>query len=105
MREGREPGGSRARVAQARSTERSRSSAPELDTKYWLALALYGFLALLAWFTMGAGKVLVMGRPVEMRWIPLLVLGGLALRTMLARHAERIHDGGEEDGGSALDGK
>jgi hypothetical protein len=53
-------------------------------------LLLYVVLGLLVWFTMGEGKVLVMGRPVEMRLVPLVILGGLALRTILARQAERI---------------
>ncbi len=102
MREGREPGGSRARLAQARPAESLRSPASEpaseLDRKFWPALSLYGLLALLAWFTMGPEKVLVMGRRVEMRWIPLLVLGGLALRTMMARRAEKIRSAGEKGG-------
>jgi hypothetical protein len=46
---------------------------------------------------MDAGKVMVMGKPVEMRWIPLIIIGGLALRTVLARSAERIRRGGEKD--------
>jgi hypothetical protein len=49
----------------------------------------------LVWFTMGEGKVLVMGRPVELRLVPLMVIGGLALRTVLARQAEKIRRGGE----------
>jgi len=39
----------------------------------------------------------VMGKPVEMRWIPLIIIGGLVLRTVLARSAERIRRGGEKD--------
>jgi hypothetical protein len=31
-----------------------------------------------------------MGRPVELRLVPLVVIGGLALRTVLARQAEKI---------------
>jgi hypothetical protein len=41
-----------------------------------------------------------MGKTVEMRWIPLIVIGGLALRTVLARQAERIRHSGDEDSGS-----
>jgi hypothetical protein len=66
----------------------------DLDRKYWAALALYGILALLAWFTLGEGKVLVGNRLVEMRVLPLVVLGGFALKTVLARHAEKIRRGG-----------
>ena len=53
-------------------------------------MALFAVLAALVWFTMGEGTVLVFGRPVEMRLIPLIVIGGLALRTVLARQAEKI---------------
>ena len=74
------------------------SSGSDLNRKFWIALALYGVLGLLVWFTMGEGKVLVMGRPVEMRLVPLVILGGLALRTVLARQAERIRRGGDESG-------
>jgi hypothetical protein len=40
----------------------------------------------------------VAGRPVELRLLPLVVLGGLALRTVLARHAEKIRRSGNGDG-------
>jgi len=66
----------------------------DLERRFPVALALYVVLAVLVWFTMGEGKVLVMGRPVELRWLPLIVIGGLALRTVLARQAERIRRDG-----------
>ena len=59
-----------------------------------MALALFAILAALVWFTMGEGTVLVYGRPVEMRLVPLIVIGGLALRTVLARQAEKIRGPG-----------
>jgi hypothetical protein len=62
----------------------------DLDRKYWMALGLFGILAALAWFTLGAGSVLVMGKPVELRLVPLLILGLFAFRTYLARQADRI---------------
>jgi hypothetical protein len=71
-----------------------------LDRRYRVALALYAVLAALAWFTLGEGKVLVAGRPVELRLVPLVILGGLALRTVLARQAEKIRRGGDGGGGS-----
>ena len=74
------------------------NSGSDLDRKYWVALALYAVLALLVWFTMGEGKVLVVGRPVELRLVPLVIIGGLALRTVLARQAEKIRRGGDEGG-------
>jgi len=74
------------------------SSGSDLDRKYWLAMALYAVLATLAWFTIGEGNVFVWGRPVEMRMVPLVVIGAMALRTVLARQAEKIRRGGDEGG-------
>ena len=69
-------------------------SRADLDRKFWWAIALYAVLAALVWFTMDAGKVIVFGRPVELRLVPLVILGGLALRTVLARQADRVRRGG-----------
>ena len=88
-------------AGQKRRHEELYSTGSELDRKYWMALALYAILAVLVWFTMDAGTVLVMGRPVQMRLIPLVVIGGLALRTVLARHADKIRHSGEDGGSSA----
>jgi hypothetical protein len=66
--------------------------------RYPIALVLYAVLAVLSWFTL-EGKVLVLGRPVELRLVPLIIIGGLALRTMVAMQADKIRrDGGK--GGS-----
>ncbi|MGP8176116.1 MAG: hypothetical protein ACLP7O_16445 [Terracidiphilus sp.] len=85
-----------------------KSADSDLDLKFWVALGLYGILAGLAWFTLGGDKVLVpwfdlsdwkivaSSKPVQMRLIPLIVLGGFALRTVLARQAERIRRGREK---------
>jgi hypothetical protein len=93
-----------------------KSTDSDLDRKFWIALGLYGILAGLAWFTLGEDKVLVpwfdlsdwkivaASRPVQMRLIPLIVLGGFALRTVLARQAEKIRRGGDKGGGSAPKG-
>ena len=81
-----------------REEAKGHSTGSELERKYWLALGLYGALAVLIWFTMDAGTVQVEGRPVEIRLVPLVVIGGLVLRTVLARHAERIRRGGEKGG-------
>jgi len=67
-----------------------------IDRKFWIALALFAILALLAWFMIGGGTFDVDGRPVEIRLVPLVVMGGLALKTVLARHAEKIRR--EKDG-------
>jgi len=72
------------------------STGSDLDRKFWMALALYAVLAALAWFTVGEGAILVHGRPVELRLLPLVIIGGMALRTVLAHHAEKIRRGGEE---------
>ena len=74
------------------------STGSDLDRKYWLALAIYAVLAALVWFTMDGGKMDVLGRPVELRLVPLIIIGGLALRKVLARQADRIRRGGEKSG-------
>jgi hypothetical protein len=71
------------------------------ERKFQVALALYGILGLLVWFTMGAGSVVVQGRPVQLRWIPLIIIGGLALRTVVAHQADKIRRQGE-NGSSSL---
>ena len=68
----------------------------DLDRKFWAALAMFAVLAVLVWLTMGDGSVLVFGKPVELKLIPLIVIGGLALRTVLARKAEKIRRDGEK---------
>jgi hypothetical protein len=70
----------------------------DLERRYPVALVLYGVLAVLVWFTMGEGKVLVAGKLVELRLLPLVIIGGLALRTVLARHAEKIRRDGDKGG-------
>jgi hypothetical protein len=85
------------RAEQKRMTEELQSSGSELERKYWIALALYGALAALVWFTMDAGKVLVWGKPVELRLVPLIIIGGLALRTVLALQADKIRQSREKD--------
>ena len=76
-----------------------------LDRRFYWAMALYGVLAALVWFTLGEGKVFVQGRPVELRLIPLVVIGGLVLRTVLARQAEKIrrsvNEGATDEGGNS----
>ncbi len=74
-----------------------KSAEADLDRKFWLALGMFAVLAVLVWLTMGDGSVLVFGKPVELKLIPLIVIGGMALRTVLARHAEKIRRSGEKD--------
>jgi hypothetical protein len=78
----------------------SKSAGSDLDRRYRVALVLYVVLAALAWFTLGEGKVLVGGKLVEVRLLPLVILGGFALRTVLARQAEKIRRGGDGGGSS-----
>ncbi len=95
MREARQQGIEEA--AQKRNKKGPQSADSDLDRKYWTAMALFAILAALVWFTMGGGSVLVFGRPVQMRLVPLIVIGGLALRTVLARQAEKIRRAGQKD--------
>jgi hypothetical protein len=67
----------------------------DLERKYWIALLLYGVLAVLVWFTVGEGKIIVFGKPVELRLIPMLILATFALRTVLVRQADKIRHGGD----------
>jgi hypothetical protein len=73
-----------------------KSADKDLDRKFWAALGMFAVLAVLVWMTMGDGSVPVFGRPVELKLIPLIVIGGMALRTVLARHAEKIRRAGEK---------
>ena len=70
----------------------------ELERKARIAFGLYLVLAVVAWFTLD-GTVLVYGRPVEIRLVPLIVLCGLAARTLLALKAEKIRRASSQDRG------
>jgi len=74
-----------------------KSAEADLDRKFWVALGMFAVLAVVVWLTMGDGSVLVFGKPVELKLIPLIVIGGMALRTVLARHAEKIRRDGEKN--------
>jgi hypothetical protein len=78
----------------------ARRSGSDLERRFPVALALYAVLAVLVWFTLDEGRIFILGRWVAMRWVPLLILGGLALRTVVARQAEKIRRGGEQGGSS-----
>ena len=67
----------------------------ELQRRYPIALLLYVALGILAWFTVGEGTIVLFGKPVELRLIPILILATFALRTVLVRQADRIRHGGE----------
>ena len=70
-------------------------SGQDLARRYKVALVLYAILAALSWFTLD-GKIPVGGRLVELRLVPLVIIGGLALRTVLAMKAEKIRREGEQ---------
>ncbi len=99
MRGGSGPGKRKGETGAGLGSKGFSPAASDLDRRFRLALLLYAVLAVLVWFTMSEGKVLVLGRPVEVRCLPLIVLGGLALRTVIARHAEQIRRSrdGEKD--------
>jgi hypothetical protein len=81
----------------------TRAAAASLDRRFRMALVLYAVLGLLVWFTMGEGRVFIHGRPVELRLVPLIVIGGLALRTLVAHQAEKIRrQDGKASGSSGL---
>jgi len=84
------------RAEQKRMNQALQSSGDALERKFWIAILLYGVLAILAWFTIGSGSIDVHGRQVQIRLIPLIILGVLALRTVLGRHADRIRSENEE---------
>jgi len=69
------------------------SHGADLERKFWPAMAAYAILALVAWLTLEKGSILIQGRAVEIRMLPLLVIGLMAFRTYLARQADRIRRG------------
>jgi hypothetical protein len=93
-----QPGERREAIDARRDSVGSRPEDSSQDRKYRIALVLYAALGALAWFTIGEGKVFIGGRPVELRLLPLVVLGGFALRTVLAHHAEKIRRSGSGGG-------
>ena len=72
------------------------SGSARAERKYRVALALYGFLGILAWMTLGSEAVEVFGKSLPLRVLPELVLGGFAFRTWVAMQAERIRRSAED---------
>ena len=70
--------------------DRAKRPGSDLEKKYPVALAMFVILAVVAWFTVGEGSVIVLGRPVQVRLIPVVILGLFAFRTYVAMHADRI---------------
>jgi hypothetical protein len=70
--------------------DQGKRSASDLEKKYPVALAMFVVLAVVAWFTVGQGNVIVLGRPVQVRIIPIVILALFAFRTYVAMQADRI---------------
>ncbi|HTJ29358.1 MAG TPA: hypothetical protein VL346_02595 [Acidobacteriaceae bacterium] len=64
--------------------------AAQRERKFWIAMGMYAVLAVVVWFTLGEGTTSVLGRRIEIRWIPLFVLGTFVFLTYIAREAEKI---------------
>jgi hypothetical protein len=77
------------RVSRVQAVEKS-------ERKFWIALLLYGTLGAVVWFTLGPGKILVLGREVDIRAIPLFVIATFVFRTVIARAASRIRQSDEK---------
>jgi len=75
---------------QRRREERLGRTGSDLERRYPVALAMFGALAVLVWFTIGEGSVVVLGRPVEVRWVIEFILGMFVFRTVMAMQADRI---------------
>ena len=86
-----------ADLARGRIVNGQHGTDSELDRKFWVALVLYAVLAVLVWFTMSGDKVFVFNRWVDLRLVPLIVIGALALRTVVARQAGNTRRRGESD--------
>jgi len=69
------------------------------DRKFWIALGAFGILAAVIWFTLGEGTVFAFGRPVEIRLIPLFVIGTFVLRTIVAHKADKIRRSSGDEAG------
>jgi hypothetical protein len=65
------------------------------DRKFWTAMGMFAVLAVVIWFTVGDGSTIVFGKQVEIRWIPLFVIGTFVFRAYIAREADKIRRNGE----------
>jgi|GEM_PF-1297501 hypothetical protein len=76
------------------------------EKRFWIALAVFSGLALLAWFTMDNTPILIAGGHISFRGFTLVVLGFFAARTVLHWKAEKIRSeaDGIEINGSAGNG-
>jgi hypothetical protein len=75
--------------------DRGKRSGSELEKKYPVALAMYAVLIVVTWLTIGSGHFWIWNRPVDVRWIPTVILALFAFRTYVAMQADRIRRGKE----------
>jgi hypothetical protein len=75
------------------------SDSQSRERKFRIALLLYGILAVAVWFSFGGSMVFAFGWQIELRWIPLVVIGSFAFRTYIAREADKIRRSGEDEAG------
>ena len=80
--------------------ERDTSLHPAADKgRMAVALGVLVVLGLLAWFTIDSSAVLhVAGRAVPVRWLPELILGLFAFRTVMAHMRARLETKGSKEG-------
>ncbi len=78
-----------------RREERLGRTGSDLERRYPVALVMYGVLAVLVWFTIGEGSVMLAGRPVEVRWVVEFILAMFIFRTVMAMQADRIRRNGK----------
>ena len=67
------------------------------ERKFKIAFLLYGILAVAIWFSFGESRIFAFGRQIELRWVPLFVIGTFAFRTYIAREADKIRRSGEDE--------
>jgi hypothetical protein len=60
------------------------------DKKFWIAMAVYAVLAVLAWMTMTNAGIRVAGNGISMRGLVWILLGFFAARTALNWRADKI---------------
>jgi hypothetical protein len=79
----------KSRLAFGKGEGHSRVSM-DRDKKFWIAMAAYAVLAVLAWATMTNAGIQVAGNGISLRGLVLILLGFFAARTVLHWRAEKI---------------
>jgi len=76
--------------ASAAGNDQGRRIGSDLEKKYPAALAMFAVLIVVTWLTIGPGHIWILNRPVDVRWIPTVILGLFAFRTYVVMQADRI---------------